>query len=434
MTIASTFVRCSSLVALSLPWTVFIGTVAKEDRDVLLLERTPGKIVGAMFAGKGQPALVTGTIQGNHVVAGPIDATVVWKTFDGKPYPWDLIGTWSGAHFDFWNDSSTTRQSLLNYPDAGAVPYDRLHDDIRAKRWPTAEGDAQLVCLLSHDCDWTAVVRALGTNRKPPMKEAAPWRALVHERAGRLDLAEAAAKSDCERYSRIGCRFYLDYASTRDAFHLACRRVGVACDRYWGADAMALIDAAHGGDEAEVRRLIAKGVDVNAGGEARLPTALQNAAWQGSLPIVEMLVGHGAKVDVPHPPSEHLSPLANAIDGRHQLVALFLLEHGASIHRPGTAEYRDESLLVEAAGYNEARVVHKMLAMGEKPDDDAAPAGSALTIAVDNRNVAMVRDLIAHGADPDFETNHSLGSPIEHARRTHQKKMLRLLLAARKAR
>ena len=40
----------------------------------------------------------------------------------------------------------------------------------------------------------------------------------------------------------------------------------------------------------------------------------------------------------------------------------------------------------------------------------------------------------AHSADPEFETNHSDGSPIDHARRLHATKILRLLLAAPKKR
>src|SRR6266568_1008259 len=135
-TIASKFVRCSFLAALSLPLTVFIGTMGGEDRDVLLWERTPGRIIGAALHGKGDPQFVSGTIQENHVIVrgevDAIDATVVWKTFDRQPYAWDLNGTWNGARFSFWND--TTRQSLLNFPSTAAAAYDRLHDDLRAGR------------------------------------------------------------------------------------------------------------------------------------------------------------------------------------------------------------------------------------------------------------------------------------------------------------
>ena len=46
--------------------------------------------------------------------------------------------------------------------------------------------------------------------------------------------------------------------------------------------------------------------------------------------------------------------------------------------------------------------------------------------------IGMVRE--AHGADPEFETNHSDGSPIDHARRLHAEKILRMLLAAPKKR
>jgi hypothetical protein len=44
----------------------------------------------------------------------------------------------------------------------------------------------------------------------------------------------------------------------------------------------------------------------------------------------------------------------------------------------------------------------------------------------------LPQDLLAHGANPDYENKHSGGSAIDWASRTHQSTMLRLLLAAQK--
>jgi hypothetical protein len=43
----------------------------------------------------------------------------------------------------------------------------------------------------------------------------------------------------------------------------------------------------------------------------------------------------------------------------------------------------------------------------------------------------MVKALLDHGADPEWQAKFTDGSPIDHARKTHQTKILRLLLAAR---
>lgn len=44
----------------------------------------------------------------------------------------------------------------------------------------------------------------------------------------------------------------------------------------------------------------------------------------------------------------------------------------------------------------------KMLANGEDPDD-CVPAGSPLTVAVDKHDLVMVKALLEHGADPEWE-------------------------------
>jgi len=67
---------------------------------------------------------------------------------------------------------------------------------------------------------------------------------------------------------------------------------------------------------------------------------------------------------------------------------------------------------------------------GEDPDD-TVPAGSPLTAAVDKRDRLMVKALLEHGADPDWKAKFTDGSPIDHARRTHQTAILRMLIAAR---
>jgi hypothetical protein len=91
-----------------------------------------------------------------------------------------------------------------------------------------------------------------------------------------------------------------------------------------------------------------------------------------------------------------------------------LVEHGAKANA-GDA-------LWSAANMRKRAIVKRILANGEDPDEKSAPAGSALTMAVINRDLELIKERINHGADPDFSTRHSNGSPIDHARRTGQRR------------
>jgi len=328
----------------------------------------------------------------------------------------------------------------LQAPEALSAPVmQRLHDAVRAARWNDAMFSAKLACALDdRECGWTRALPALQAARVPAAEAYEPWKSLVLERAGRWHDALKASRELCEQWSRIGCLFHADLATrpkvnAREVYRFTCHQRQVRCDGRWGASEIALIDAAWMRDEAGVERLLRGNVNVNAGGDDLLPTALQTAAMHGSLSIVKQLVERGADVRAA-PPTAWLSPLFYAIDERNEELALYLLSRGAPIHMKRDEQYGDENLLVEATGARMRRVVHAMLELGESPDWWGVPAGSALTIAVDNGDLAIARDLIAHGARPDYELKFSEGSPIDHARRTGQTQMLQLLLAARKGR
>lgn len=61
------------------------------------------------------------------------------------------------------------------------------------------------------------------------------------------------------------------------------------------------------------------------------------------------------------------------------------------------------------------------------PDTGMVPAGSPLSVAVDEGNLAAVTLLLAHGADPDLSSNDSGGSPLDHARAQGRTDVIHLL-------
>lgn len=446
------------LLALAMPAgaTIFIGDVGADEVDVMLPDARQGEVVGvSLRRSKSQSfipppldlRLITGTRNGDHVTleewdapghrTATVDARIKRYKYSGGWYEGRLRGTWTAggrameADFGNWSDSPTPFQ----YPDSAAGIVDRLHDDVRAGRWEHATFDAKLLCVMhgSSECGWLLALPELADGRMPAPAPFEPWKPFALERAGRYHEALEAGAEECE-YSRMGCLFYTDLATLpktrpREMFQLACRKMLIRCADAWGSDEIALIEAAWAGNDADVARLLRTRVNVYAGG-GRLPTAVQTGAMHGSLSIVKQLVARGADVNLPvDKDGGWLSPLFYAIDNGAEDLAIFLLDRGAQIHGE-----REENLLWEAAFHRERKVVHKMLELGEKPDDTPVPAGSALTAAVKNRDLVTARDLVAHGADPDFRINHSGGSPVDYARRTKQEAMLRMLLAARRER
>lgn len=438
--------------------TFFIGDVGAEEVHLVLPEGATGQVTGASLRPAKHWALVpvhdlwllTGTRSGNRVTlqewdasnrqTAAIEARIVPRKYKGEWYEAELLGTWTtgGRTVNVAFGYESSRTPLAHANEVSASLLDRLHGHIRASRWSEAEFDARLACAVdAQECGWTRAIPALAAGRVPAAETHEPWKSLVLERAGRYREALDAARELCHRYSRIGCLFYADLAmrpkvDSREVYHFTCQKRLVRCADYWGANEIALIEAVMRADEAEVTRLLQTRVNVNAGGEGLLPTPLKVAAMRGSLPLATQLLNRGANVNPSGVTGGHLTPLFYAIDSGNEELALVLIRNGADLHPKRYGWQRDEHLLWEAAFKGLGAVVHAMLEMGEPPDEWSVPAGSPLTVAVENRDLAMVKDLLAHGADPEHFSRNSHGTPIDHARRMGQKEMLRLLLAARR--
>lgn len=75
------------------------------------------------------------------------------------------------------------------------------------------------------------------------------------------------------------------------------------------------------------------------------PGPLMNAAYIGSIPISDLLLQHGADINIC---TDGNTPLIWAIDGRHADLAKWLIDHGADINHPGDSDLRPLTLARKA--------------------------------------------------------------------------------------
>jgi len=175
--------------------------------------------------------------------------------------------------------------------------------------------------------------------------------------------------------------------------------------------------AARAGHGAVVEQLIAKGADVNARG-ARQQTALMWAASQQHPEVVKVLLGHGADV---HARSEQWTEVM-AVSPHGYLDYNRAIPHGSDTALLFAARAGDVAsaklLIAEGAHVNDedawgvsatamaAHAGHRdlvVLLLEHGANANAARAGfSPLHAAIMRRDEAMVRALLAHGADANF--------------------------------
>lgn len=309
---------------------------------------------------------------------------------------------------------------------------DRLHDAVRAAKWEDAFFAARLLCVLpsNEGCSWLDALPSLRNGKEPDAIARPPWRGVVLDLLGRREDAIRADRAACDEWGmRSSCTFLLDRLvddrSSRDTWKRTCERFRLACAAYWGADAVALSDAARHSDVRRMKELLAiPGIAVNAGGGYQF-TPLQAAVVARSVPAVMLLLENRADPNNPAQQSGagiHM-PLGYAVENNMDQIATVLLDHGASANT-------GEGVLWTAVRARKYAIVKKVLSNGEGPDDDPVPAGTPLMAAVENRDEAMVKLLLAHGADPDYSTKFSGGSPLSRAKKLHARRILRELEAA----
>ncbi|KAL0633004.1 hypothetical protein Q9L58_008110 [Maublancomyces gigas] len=191
-----------------------------------------------------------------------------------------------------------------------------------------------------------------------------------------------------------------------------------------------LYHAARGGNLHIVEWLIQSGVNVN------LPasngwTALQVAAENGHVQILEELILHGA--DINARPTSHLgrTALQAAIGGRHLAIVRSLIERGANVNAPG-----GRTALAVAAENGDLELLELLIEHGAKPthipragdtrifrdlhiwkQQDVTffrPSSGILYVAAKGGHLEVVRRLIALGAGVSETGRYSaLGAAAE---------------------
>ena len=209
----------------------------------------------------------------------------------------------------------------------------------------------------------------------------------------------------------------------------------------------AIIVAAERGDLAAVEAELARDPALARLSNETGDTALHHAARNGHLPVARALLAAGANVDAVR--GDGYRPIHSALMpnwffqmplGAREQIAEMLLSHGARYTifiaaLKGDGDFvrdalaRDRSLanfedtchhrvLSAAVRRQDVAMTRQLLEHGADPNlpEEGAPRGLSLWIAVNDRQHDIVRLLLAHGADPNAEVESS-GTPMSQAGR-----------------
>lgn len=111
------------------------------------------------------------------------------------------------------------------------------------------------------------------------------------------------------------------------------------------------------------------------------------AAFMGRQEVVELLLAHGAEVNVASHNAQRVMPLHGAVAGQHLLVANILLEHGAEAN----ATQADAFTPLHGAAQNgQLEMVQLLLRYGAAPSPRASDGQTPLDLARAQQHQAVV--------------------------------------------
>jgi ankyrin repeat protein len=201
---------------------------------------------------------------------------------------------------------------------------------------------------------------------------------------------------------------------------------------YLSPEQIRFLDAAERGDVETINATLAAGVDVNIPDPRSLPknrTALMHAARGGHLEVVEVLLDAGANPDDkdkgmgPSLPGGNTALLL-ALENKHLHVAKKLLAAGAN----PDATSRGLTVLGQAAALGDVALVRQVLKTGVDPN--VVPNRKAdlpLVNALFAGHTEVVRALLSGGADPDLPRKRGR-QPLELAIQEGLAEAVQLLL------
>lgn len=152
---------------------------------------------------------------------------------------------------------------------------------------------------------------------------------------------------------------------------------------------------ASNGDVKAMQALVdSDGVTVNSS-DFTGRTALHLAAAEGKLEAVKFLVDLGAEVNAFD--SQNVSPLEEAIDGKHSAVVKFLYSNGAKIHPSRESEMI--SRLLTAAAQSDTDTIQRLVDAGFKVQTSDYDLRTPLHLAAAEGALASAKLILANGGD-----------------------------------
>lgn len=153
-------------------------------------------------------------------------------------------------------------------------------------------------------------------------------------------------------------------------------------------------------------------------------TPLHEASARGSVKVMQVLLDHGADIDLEDKAQQSPLILASAL-GKDKSVA-FLLDKGAHIQTEGP---RNHSPLHSATCGGSTSTVQLLLDRGADPNRPSQYGHTPLYKAISYKRYEVAALLIKHGADIEAMASARL-TPLRHAIDRNSSEMVSLLLAA----
>lgn len=159
---------------------------------------------------------------------------------------------------------------------------------------------------------------------------------------------------------------------------------------------------------AVVKKLLKRGVDVNRPAPNGW-TPLKSAAQQGCLEIVKALLEAGADPNIAD--DTNYTPLMNAVSGEHEDIVKILLKFKADPNVQSGENPEDDdwepgrSALMDAAFSGNVAIARELLKSGANPNLLNSKGRTALHSAVISGNADMVALLLKSGSDPNVFGN-----------------------------
>lgn len=173
-----------------------------------------------------------------------------------------------------------------------------------------------------------------------------------------------------------------------------------------------LLVAASSDDYHEVKKLLGNGVkDIDKQYNYKY-TALAYAMRNGNIDIVQLLLEHGASVDVKYCYSGNiLNALMEGVIYRYNTrIIELLLEYVVDIN---TQDDHGRTALVWAAGYNSTKMVELLLMYGIDPDIVCCCNSTAITDKSRGPRIDEIKILLKYNADINIRDNRG-GSALSY--------------------